>query len=214
MVCYTLTIVKINTQHTQRKEIAMRNKKIEIKFLTENYATEADLKRAFRKLSKKLHPDNGGKTEDFQQLSAEYDYLEQRFEADRKRKAEEAARKAAAEERAKKRAAEEAARKAARKAAEEAKKKEKPAGDKFDRILASIPLLGDMVCRPNSKRTAVHVLYKGKRVFGHSGPILVVTREELLEGITGAEKKNYGWRVPVSEENMKTLQRNAKNLWG
>lgn len=201
----------------------MRNQKIEIKFLTGNYATEADLKRAFRKLSKKLHPDNGGKTEDFQQLSAEYDYLEQRFEADRKRKAEEdarkaaaeeAARKAAAEERAKKRAAEEAARKAARKAAEEAKKKEKPAGDKFDRILASIPLLGDMVCRPNSKRTAVHVLYKGKRVFGHSGPILVVTREELLEGITGAEKKNYGWRVPVSEENMKTLQRNAKNLWG
>lgn len=78
------------------------------RFLTEQYATEADLKKAYRKLAKKVHTDNGGKLEDIQQLNAEYDRLVKRFEADRKRAVEEEARKRAAEERAKKKAAKEA----------------------------------------------------------------------------------------------------------
>lgn len=86
------------------------------RFLTEQYATEADLKKAYRKLAKKVHTDNGGKLEDIQQLNAEYDRLMKRFEADRKRAAEEEARKKAAEERAKKKAEQEARKKAAKEA--------------------------------------------------------------------------------------------------
>lgn len=86
------------------------------KFLTEKYATEAELKKAYRRLAKKFHPDNGGNLEDSKQLNAEYSRLMKGFEA--ARKAAEAARKAA-EEAARKEAARKAAEEAARKAAEE-----------------------------------------------------------------------------------------------
>lgn len=82
-------------------------KKFEFRFLTEQYATEADLKKAYRKLSKKFHPDNGGNLEDSQQLNAEYTRLLKRFTDARKRAAEEEAKKMAEQE-ARKKAAKEA----------------------------------------------------------------------------------------------------------
>lgn len=187
----------------------MGRKEITMKKFFENCTTEKDLKKAWRAFSKEHHPDNnnGVESEEYKAASQEYNdrmnaYTKARRAANEA--AEEAKRKAEAEAARKKAAEEKAAKKAAKEAGE----------SKFDRILKSIPQEEGFVYNSNSKRTAVHVMYKGKRVFGHSGPILVVTREELLEGITGAEKKNYGWRVEVTEENMRTLMKNAKSLWG
>lgn len=111
------------------------------RFLTGEYKTEAELKKAYRRLAKKMHPDNGGKLEDSQQLNAEYTRLMEKFDAERKAAAEkaaaeEAARKAAEE--AEKRAAEEAARKAARKAAEKSAETE---GDMPKRVADAIKAL-------------------------------------------------------------------------
>ena len=175
----------------------------------ENCKTEKDLNKAYREFAKKHHPDNNGgkESQEYKEATNDYNRLKAQFTEARKaanEAAEEAKRKAEAEAARKKAAQEKAAKKAAKEAGE----------SKFDRILKSIPQEEGFVYNSNSKKTAVHVMYKGKRVFGHSGPILVVTREELLEGITGAEKKNYGWRVEVTEENMRTLMKNAKNLWG
>jgi len=180
-----------------------------MKNIFENCTTEQEVKRAYRAFSKKNHPDNNGgkESQEFKDVTNEYNKRMAEFTEARKaanKAAEEAKRKAEAEAARKKAAQEKAAKKAAKEAGE----------SKFDRILKSIPQEEGFVYNSNSKRTAVHVMYKGKRVFGHSGPILVVTREELLEGITGAEKKNYGWRVEVTEENMRTLMKNAKSLWG
>lgn len=81
----------------------------------QNCTTEAELKKAFRTWSRKLHPDNGGDAEEFKRMSAEHDRIQKRF-------AREAAAKKAAEEAAKKRAERKAAEEARKKAAKEAVK--------------------------------------------------------------------------------------------
>lgn len=83
------------------------------RFFAENLTTD-ELKKAYRKLCKELHPDNGGDADEFKRMNAEYaertkgSAREQARKAKARRDAEEAARKAA----------EEAARKAAEKKTE------------------------------------------------------------------------------------------------
>ena len=88
------------------------------RFFADNLTTD-ELKKAYRKLCKELHPDNGGNEDEFKKMQAEYaertkgGAREQARKARARRNAEEAARKAA----------EEAARKAAEEAAKKATKK-------------------------------------------------------------------------------------------
>ena len=49
------------------------------KFLQGKYQTIAELKTAYRKLSKKLHPDTGGNDQDFRELLDEYEKLKSQF---------------------------------------------------------------------------------------------------------------------------------------
>ena len=87
------------------------------RFFADNLTTE-ELKKAYRKLCKELHPDNGGNEDEFKRMQAEYAERTQGSEAEQRRKArarrnaEEAARKKAEQEAARK-AAEEAAKKKA-----------------------------------------------------------------------------------------------------
>lgn len=87
------------------------------KFFADNLTTD-ELKKAYRKLCKELHPDNGGDADAFKRMNAEYaertkgSAREQARKSRARRDAEEAARKAA----------EEAARKAAEKATKKPRK--------------------------------------------------------------------------------------------
>ena len=45
------------------------------KYFTKEYETISDIKKHFRELSKKYHPDKGGTDEQFRELYNEYEYL-------------------------------------------------------------------------------------------------------------------------------------------
>lgn len=49
------------------------------KYLNKEYETIADIKKHFRELSKKYHPDKGGTDEQFRELYNEYEYLIKHF---------------------------------------------------------------------------------------------------------------------------------------
>ena len=78
----------------------------------------------------------------------------------------------------------------------------------FEELVADIPSLGNIQLVPNSKRTAVHVKRGNKRIFGYSGPVVVVNRKEYLTGLE-YEAKNYGYVVAPTRENMLAILRNA-----
>ena len=52
---------------------------MKMQYLTGVYADLVELKKAYYKLCKKLHPDHGGDEEQMKVLNAEYDYLFNRF---------------------------------------------------------------------------------------------------------------------------------------
>ena len=49
------------------------------KYFTKEYETISDIKKHFRELSKKYHPDKGGTDEQFRELYNEYEYLIKHF---------------------------------------------------------------------------------------------------------------------------------------
>lgn len=72
-------------------------------------------------------------------------------------------------------------------------------------VKAAIPN-ADLVFEENSKGTAIHVKLGKTRIFGYSGPILVVA-ENLTTGVD-FDKKNYGCRVLPTAENMRKVYEN------
>ena len=80
----------------------------------------------------------------------------------------------------------------------------------FEELVADIPAPADVRFIRGSKG-AVHVKMgtESRRLFGYSGPIIVVTDERLVDGLE-YEEKSYGYRLAPTAENMKAIFTNYR----
>lgn len=94
---------------------------------------------------------------------------------------------------------------------EKAEKKSRKSKMSSEAIIASIPKNDRLTFEVNAKG-AVHVKCGKYRIFGHSGPIIVVTREDFLPNSIPKDARNYGFRVDPTEANMKTIINHALSV--
>ena len=80
----------------------------------------------------------------------------------------------------------------------------------FEELVADIPAPADVRFIRGSKG-AVHVKMgtDSRRLFGYSGPIIVVTDERLVDGLE-YEEKSYGYRLAPTTENMMAIFANYR----